>query len=93
MLAAAFGEALALADVICVLDVYPARERGEDFPGIDGRTIARLAADAAEGRTVVWLPTVADALQRLPGILKSGDLCLCMGAGDVDAVSHGLVAG
>jgi UDP-N-acetylmuramate--alanine ligase len=91
MLADAFGRALAGADVICVLDVYPARERAEDFPGVDGLTIARAAADAAGGRTVLWLPRVADALQRLPGVLRPGDLCLCMGAGDVDGVAHGLV--
>lgn len=91
LLAGAFGTALALADVICVLDVYPARERAADFPGIDGRTIARAAADAGGGRTVLWLPTIADAVARLPSVLREGDLCLCMGAGDVDAVARGLV--
>ena len=39
-----------------MLDVYPARERAEDFPGVDGRLIAGAAADAAGGRTVAWLP-------------------------------------
>ena len=33
MLAREFGRALALADLVVVLDVYPARERAEDFPG------------------------------------------------------------
>ena len=28
-----FGAALATADEVVVLDVYPARERAEDFPG------------------------------------------------------------
>jgi UDP-N-acetylmuramate--alanine ligase len=93
MLADAFGRALAGADLVCVLDVYPARERAEDFPGVDGLTIARAAADAGEGVPVVWLPTVAEALGRLPALLRDGDLCLCMGAGDVDGVAHGLVAG
>ncbi|WP_210493558.1 UDP-N-acetylmuramate--L-alanine ligase [Patulibacter sp. SYSU D01012] len=91
-LAEAFGRALALADLVCVLDVYPARERAEDFPGVSGLTIARAAADAGAGRTVVWLPTIDDATARLPGLLRAGDLCLCMGAGDVDAVARGLVA-
>jgi UDP-N-acetylmuramate--alanine ligase len=91
LLADEFGRALALADLICVLDVYPARERAEDFPGVDGLTIARAAADAGAGRTVVWLPSIETALRDLPGLLRAGDLCLCMGAGDVDAVAHGLV--
>ncbi len=93
LLADEFGRALALADLVCVLDVYPARERAEDFPGISGLTIARAAADAGAGRTVVWLPAIATALRDLPGLLRAGDLCLCMGAGDVDAVAHGLVGG
>jgi UDP-N-acetylmuramate--alanine ligase len=92
MLAAEFGAALAEADVVCVLDVYPARERAEDFPGVDGLTLARTAADAADGRPVLLLPTIADAVARLPALLRAGDLCLCMGAGDVDAVARGLVA-
>ena len=35
-LAREFGAALARADVVAVLDVYPARERAEDFPGVSG---------------------------------------------------------
>ncbi len=83
LLAREFGDALALADVAVVLDVYPARERAEDFPGVSGLTIAQPAADAARGRTVMWLPTFADALPVLSGLLIEGDLCLVMGAGDV----------
>lgn len=92
MLAAEFGAALAGADLVCVLDVYPARERADDFPGVDGLTLARTAADAADGRPVLLLPTIADAVARLPALLREGDLVLCMGAGDVDAVARGLVA-
>ncbi len=91
LLAREFGEALALADVAVVLDIYPARERAEDFPGVSGLTIAQAAADAADGRPVMWLPTFADALPVLHGLLGEGDLCLVMGAGDVDALGYRLV--
>jgi UDP-N-acetylmuramate--alanine ligase len=91
LLAREFGEALALADVAVVLDVYPARERAEDFPGVSGLTIAQAVADAAGGRPVMWLPTFADALLVLRGLLVEGDLCLVMGAGDVDALGRRLV--
>ncbi len=91
LLAREFGEALALADVAVVLDVYPARERAEDFPGVSGLTIAQAVADAAGGRPVMWLPTFADALPVLRGLLVEGDLCLVMGAGDVDALGRRLV--
>jgi UDP-N-acetylmuramate--alanine ligase len=93
LLAREFGDALALADVAVVLDVYPARERAEDHPGVSGLTIAQATAEAAAGREVMWLPTFADALPVLRGLLGEGDLCLVMGAGDVDTLSRRLVEG
>jgi UDP-N-acetylmuramate--alanine ligase len=91
-LAADFGRALALADVIAVLDVYAARERREDHPGVSGLRVAEAAADAAAGRAVYWLPTFADAEPVLRGLLADGDLCVAMGAGDIDTLSHSLMA-
>ena len=93
LLAREFGAALALADVVVVLDVYPARERAEDHPGVSGLLIAQAAADAAAGRPVHWLPTFADAELVLWGLLGEGDLCVVMGAGDVDALGRRLVEG
>jgi UDP-N-acetylmuramate--alanine ligase len=74
-----------------VLDVYPARERAEDHPGVSGLTIAQASADAAGGRPVYWLPTFADAQPVLRELLGDGDLCLLMGAGDVDELGRSLV--
>jgi len=87
-----FGEALAPADVIALLPVYPARERAEDFPSIDGRLVARAAADAAAGRQVAWLPSFDDARGFLTATLRAGDLCLLMGAGDIDSLGRALAA-
>jgi UDP-N-acetylmuramate--alanine ligase len=92
-LARELGEALALADLVVVLDVYPARERAADFPGVSGLLIAEACADAAGGRAVCWLPTFAAAEGALAALLGAGDLCLVMGAGDVDALGRRLTAG
>jgi UDP-N-acetylmuramate--alanine ligase len=91
-LAREFGAALARADVAAVLDVYPARERAEDFPGVSGLLVAEAAADAAGGRAVLWLPDVDSAQRALAALLRKGDLCLVLGAGDVDALGRRLVA-
>ncbi len=93
LLAREFGLALADADVVVVLDVYPARERAEEHPGVSGLLIAQATADAAGGRPVHWLPTFADAEPVLRGLLGEGDLCVVMGAGDVDALARRLVGG
>jgi len=90
-LAREFGEALTGADVIAVLDVYPARERAEDFPGVDGRLVARAVADARKGADVLWVPSFADARRVLCPRLRPRDVCLVMGAGDSDALARSLV--
>ncbi len=91
-LAREFGTALAGADIAAVLDVYPARERAEDFPAVSGLQVAQAAADAAEGRPVAWLPGFGEARTFLDATLSDGDLCLMMGAGNIDSLAHELVA-
>jgi UDP-N-acetylmuramate--alanine ligase len=91
-LARPFGAALAAADVCAVLAVYPARERAEDFPGVEGILVAAAAADAGAGRTVAWTPAFDDARAFLAETLRPGDMCLLMGAGDVDKLGRSLVA-
>jgi UDP-N-acetylmuramate--alanine ligase len=86
-----FGKALALADLVVVVDVYPARERGEDFPGVSGLIVAQAAADHAGGRPVWWIPSLEEAEERLRDELHEGDLLLTLGAGDVDRVARGLM--
>jgi len=85
-----FGAALAAADLVVVLDVYPARESREDFPGVTGRLVAAAAADSAAGRRVAWLPQFDDAERFLRAELRDGDLLLTLGAGNVDALGRRL---
>lgn len=92
-LARDFGVALAAADLCVVLDIYPARESAKDFPGVDGRLVATAAADAADGKEVAWMPTADDARHWLQRTLRPGDLCLLMGAGNIDALGRSLVDG
>jgi UDP-N-acetylmuramate--alanine ligase len=92
LLAGEFGRAMARADVAVLLEVYPARERAEEHRGVSGLLIAEATADAARGRPVYWLPTFADAEPVLEGVLEEGDVCLVMGAGDVDELGRRLVS-
>jgi len=90
--AAEFGAALAAADEVVVLDVYPARERSQDFPGVSGLLVAQAAADAGGGRPVAWLQSFAEAEALLARRVRAGDLVLTLGAGDVDTLGRALVA-
>jgi UDP-N-acetylmuramate--alanine ligase len=86
-----FGRALAGADEAVVVPVYPAREAAADFPGVDGQLVAAAAADAGRGRPVAWMPGFAAARDYLRDRLREGDLCLVMGAGNVDALGRELI--
>jgi UDP-N-acetylmuramate--alanine ligase len=89
-----FGAALALADEVAVLDVYPAREEplGE-LAGVSGLDVARAAADRLGGRRVLWTPTLDAAQRALAGRLDAGDVLATIGAGDVFRVAEALVEG
>ena len=86
------GRALVLADVVVVLDVYPARERPEgELAGVSGKLVADAAADSAHGRQVWWLPTLPEAERIVAGLVEHGDLVLTLGAGDVNDLAGNLL--
>jgi UDP-N-acetylmuramate--alanine ligase len=85
-----FGSALALADEVAVLDVYPAREEpvGE-LAGVSGLQVAQAAAERMGGKPVWWLPddetarrALADRLDRTQE-LGARPVFVTIGAGDV----------
>ena len=92
-LAAQFGAALAGADEVGVLDVYPAREApiGE-LEGVSGIRVAEAAADHAGGGPVWWLRDAETARSAFAPRLREGDLLVTIGAGDVFKLADGLVA-
>ena len=91
-MAADFGSALALADEIVVLDVYPAREEPVgDLAGVSGLDVARAAADRAGGRRVLWAPALDDATEALRHSGGGGAIVVTLGAGDVHRVGERLV--
>lgn len=92
-LARDFGTALAAADAVVVLAVYPARERAEDFPGVSGLLVAEATADAAAGRPTYWMPEREAAVALLERLAGEGELVVVMGAGDVDGLGRRLVGG
>ncbi len=80
--AAAFGQALAGADIAVVLGIYPSRE--DPLPGVTGRLVAdAIPAGAAE---VHYVESVSDAAAALADLVGAGDLVLTAGAGDVTTV-------
>jgi UDP-N-acetylmuramate--alanine ligase len=91
-LADRFGAALAAADEVGVLDVYPAREQPVGpLAGVSGLAVARAAADHAQGRRVWWLVDADRARRALAPRLGEGDLLVTIGAGDIFELADALV--
>ncbi|HET9260656.1 MAG TPA: UDP-N-acetylmuramate--L-alanine ligase [Acidimicrobiia bacterium] len=74
-----FGQALARADEVVVTDVFGARE--EPVPGITGELVADATRRA--GTSVHYIPHRNDLAEYLAPRVRSGDLVLSLGAGDI----------
>ena len=74
-----FGQALSLADVVVIADVYPAREVRADFPDVTGDTVARRVP----GGRATFIADRLEAAHVLAAQARPGDLLLTVGAGDV----------
>jgi UDP-N-acetylmuramate--alanine ligase len=93
-LATELGAALAAADEVAVLDVYPAREEPVGpLAGVSGLMVASAAADHARGRRVWWLPDAELAAEALGPRLRDGDVLITIGAGDIYKLAEALVNG
>lgn len=90
-LAEEFGAALALADEVFVLDVYPAREEpvGE-LAGVSGKLVADAAFDHMNGRSACWTPSMDTALSAVRRRLGPGEVLVTLGAGDVFKLGEAL---
>ncbi len=83
-----FGEALAAADVLCLAEVYPARE--QPLPGVTSALIADAATRA--GRAPVWTGPRDAMAGALADLVREGDVVLTVGAGDVTKTGPELLA-
>jgi len=88
--AEAFGRALLACDLAIVTDVYASREK--PLPGVTGEIVAGAARHAGHAN-VLYISDSKRVTGELERILKSGDLLLTMGAGDVVRLGEAYLAG
>ncbi len=75
-----FGKSFLLSDVLVVTDVYPARE--EPIQGVNGELIVNAAKQFGH-KDVHYIPDKKNVPAFLKSIVKSGDIVITMGAGDI----------
>lgn len=83
-----FAESFGDAEVLLIGDIYPARERAEDFPGID----AAYLAQRVERTASLVSGDVEQSAQMALQLLQPGDLLLTLSAGDGNRVGELVLA-
>jgi UDP-N-acetylmuramate--alanine ligase len=80
-----FGDQFGDADLLVVTDIYPAGEAPR--PGVSGKLIVNAVLDADPWRALAYLPKRPDLVPYLISVLRPGDLCLTLGAGDLTSLA------
>jgi len=87
-LGTAFADAFVEADVVVVTDVYAAGE--PPIPGVSGRTVADAVLLAHPDAEVAYVAGRPELRAHLGALLRPGDLCLTLGAGDITGLADEL---
>jgi UDP-N-acetylmuramate--alanine ligase len=85
-----FGRALAFADVVFLTAIYAARE--EPLPGVTSELVADAAREELAAEAVRLVGDLTQLLSTVKSELRTGDVFMTLGAGDVFRVAHDLAA-
>src|SRR3954470_14313597 len=80
-----FANAFADADMVAILDIYPASE--QPILGVTGEWLARRITEAS-GRKAEYVSSFADAAASIAQNARSGDMVLTLGAGNISQLAQ-----
>jgi len=89
-LADSFASAFDDADLVFVTDVYSAGE--PPVPGVTGRLVADALTRSGARRPVVYVSSRDELRAAVALLLRPGDLCVTLGAGDLTTLPDELMA-
>jgi UDP-N-acetylmuramate--alanine ligase len=76
-----YQDAFVDADVVVLTDIYPSGTT--PIPGVTGKLLVNAVTAAHPEQRVVWLPRRDDLVAFLAREVRSGDVCVSMGCGDI----------
>lgn len=85
-----FADCFTEADVVVITGIYAAGEAPR--PGVTGELVFEAVRSAHPGLDVRYAPDLVAAEDLVAGLLREGDLCLTLGAGDVTTLPDRLKA-
>ena len=90
ILSPSYADAFLGADVVVITDIYPSGTT--PIPGVTGKLVVNAVLDTHPRAEVVWLPHRTQLVNYLAARLRSGDLCISMGCGDIASLPDEVVA-
>jgi UDP-N-acetylmuramate--alanine ligase len=85
-----FADAFSAADVVIITDIFAAGEQPR--PGVTGRIVADAVAGNHAELDVTYIVGREELRRHLAAVLRPGDLCLTLGAGDLTSLPDELLA-
>ena len=85
-----YCDAFVGADLTVITDIYPSGDA--PIPGVTGKLVVNAILDAHPYQQVVWLPRRHDLIEFLAREVRSGDVCVSMGCGDVASLPSEVIA-
>jgi UDP-N-acetylmuramate--alanine ligase len=85
-----YAHSFSRADLAVITDIYPSGDA--PIPGVTGKLVVNAVLDSHPHQRVVWLPHRRDLVDFLVNELRSGDVCISMGCGDVASLPSEVIA-
>lgn len=85
-----YADAFIAADVVVLTDIYASGT--EPIPGVTGKLVVNAVLSAHPYAHVVWLPQREELVSYLAHNVRSGDVCVSMGCGDIASLPDEVLA-
>jgi UDP-N-acetylmuramate--alanine ligase len=85
-----YADCFAAADHVVITDIYSSGTT--PIAGVTGKLVVDAIIRAHPNTSIAWKPTRAELIQHLVTELRSGDLCISMGCGDIETLPDEVIA-
>ena len=86
----AFGQSFKDADLVVLIGIFPSRERMPD-PEVRSSILVDAIKEFDSEREVVYIEDKKELVEKLPPLLREGDLVIFTGAGDINQYGREVV--
>lgn len=86
----AYADCFAAADHVVITDIYSSGTA--PIAGVTGKLVVDAIVRAHPKTSIAWKPTRAELIQHLATELRSGDICISMGCGDIETLPDDVIS-